>query len=122
MLNRNTKIHGLTSIDELIEFLWLRPTRTGLNVDIFVDDGGSYIRNNHPLLLFARNGYDKSVSEFIPITISDEPDILQPKTSINDCDVESIKSFIVRNLEALKNLANRKISHEEFISSLLVSF
>ena len=66
----------LSHPDELMEFLWIKPKISGINVDIFVDDSKSYQRNNRPLLLFARNGYDKSVGEFIPFSISEHPSVL----------------------------------------------
>ena len=36
---------------DLMEYMWLRPKDTGLGVDIFIDDGGAYIRHDEPLLL-----------------------------------------------------------------------
>ena len=44
----------MDSIEELMEYMWLRPKVTHLNVDIFVDDGGAYVRHEHELLLFVR--------------------------------------------------------------------
>ena len=68
--------YNLTSLDEIMEYMWLKPNVTGLNVDIFVDDGGSYLMHNHELLLFVRNGYTKNDNTFIPFLILKEPQIL----------------------------------------------
>ena len=116
------KEYHISDVDELMEFLWLRPTRTGLNVDIFVDDGGSYIRNNHPLLLFARNGYDKTVSEFIPFSISEIPLILNPNIEYNISynDIFAIQDFIVYNIGILRQLANETITHSDFVNSIRI--
>ena len=57
----------LSDSDELMEFMWLKPNVSGLHVDLFIDDGGSYIRHNHNLLLFFRNGYSKTDNIFIPV-------------------------------------------------------
>lgn len=68
MSERNNIV--LSHPDELMEFLWIKPKISGINVDIFVDDSKSYQRNNRPLLLFARNGYDKSVDESLSHSLS----------------------------------------------------
>ena len=114
--------YKLDSLEELMEYMWLRPSRTLLNVDIFVDDGLSYDRHNHPLLLFARNGYTKEDKEFIPFSISENPAILDdiPVLHIGENDVLDIKKFITDNIENLKALANNNISHIEFVNRIIV--
>jgi len=112
--------YQISSIDEIQEFLWLKPNVTNLNVDIFVDDGGSYLRNNHVLLLFARNGYDKGVSEFLPFAISNNPIILDKSIEygISYDDIFLIQDFIEINNNLLQSFANRKINHQEFIDQI----
>ena len=73
MINEN---YHLDSAEDIMEYMWLRPRVTNLNVDIFVDDSGAYIRQDRDLVLYARNGYDKSVSDFIPFLISSNPIVL----------------------------------------------
>ena len=51
--------------EEIIEYMWLKPNLTSIDVDIFVDDGGAYLRHNHELLLFARNGYGRGSADFM---------------------------------------------------------
>lgn len=91
-------------------------------MSIFVDDGGSYIRHNHCLLLFARNGYERSDCEFIPFRVSESPVILDDviELKISDDDVLKVRDFVVSNLKKLKDLADRKISQMEFVSRLVV--
>ncbi len=110
--------------DELMEYMWLRPNNTHLNVDIFVDDGGSYKRHNHSLLLLVRNGYDKSVNEFIPFLISENPIILNPEIEYNISynDIFAVQDFIISNLSNLVALANENISQELFVSQLRIHF
>ena len=110
----------LTSLDELMEYMWLKPDRTGLRVDIFVDDCGSYERYGHPLLLWARNGYGREVSEFIPFLVSDRPVILNSgiDCQISDDDVAAIQGFIQRNLEILVELPSDQISQIDFVESV----
>ncbi len=119
IMNENYK---MDSIDELMEFMWLRPKHTGLGVDIFVDDGGSYLRHNHQLLLFVRNGYDETVSEFIPFSISANPIVLDDYIDLNISydDVFDVQDFIVANLDLLQALANNQMSQILFVLSIKI--
>ena len=101
---------------DLMEYMWMHPKGTGLNVDVFVDDGGAYIRHNEPLLLWVRNGYDKSVGEFIPVSVSLEPQILNDTIPIRiaEIDIQAVSKFIVSKLNLLQALADRKISQIDF--------
>lgn len=112
--------YTLTDVDELMEYMWLKPDRTGLRVDIFVDDCGSYERYGHPLLLWVRNGYGREVSEFIPFLISGQPVILNSGIDcrISEEDVVAILGFIQRNLEILVKLPADLISQTDFVESV----
>ena len=114
--------YQMSSIEELMEYMWLRPKITQLNVDIFVDDGKSYIRHNHKLLLFVRNGYDKSVNEFIPFSISNNPMILDDMIDfhISYNDIFDVQDFILSNLDILQSLANKNISQLSFVQSIRI--
>ena len=114
--------YQMDSVDELMEFMWLRPKMTHLNVDIFVDDGQSYIRHKHELLLFVRNGYDKHVNEFIPFSVSQNPIVLDDVMDFNISydDIFCVQDFILANLDSLQSLANRNISQFSFIQSIRI--
>ena len=114
--------YRLDDTEEITEFLWLRPAHTGLNVDIFVDDGGSYKRHGHCPLLFVRNGYDRSVSEFIPFSISERPTILNKNIDYNISynDIFAVQDFIAANKSILMQLANKDIPHISFLRSIRV--
>lgn len=123
MVNSSTmeeEKYSLTDVDELMEYMWLKPDRTGLKVDIFVDDCGSYERYGHPLLLWARNGYGREVPEFIPFLVSDQPTILNLGIDcrISEEDVVAILGFIQRNLEILVKLPADLISQTDFVESV----
>ena len=107
-------------MEELMEYMWLRPKVTNLNVDIFVDDAGSYLRHNHKLLLLVRNGYDRTDNEFIPFLISKNPIILDDTIDfkISYDDIFNIQEFIISNISNLQALANRKISQLNFVQSI----
>ena len=112
----------LSDLDELMEYMWLKPNVTKLNVDIFVDDGGSYLRNNHPLIVLVRNGYDRSIEEFIPFLVSDRPIVYNDNIEYNITynDIFAVQDFIVNNLNGLISLANDKISQIEFYQAIRV--
>ena len=114
--------YNIDSVDEIMEYMWLKPNVTQLCVDIFVDDGGSYLRHNHELLLLVRNGYDKNVSEFIPFSVSHNPIVLDDTIDfmISYDDIFEVQDFIVANVELLQALANRKIGQIAFVQSLRI--
>ena len=120
--NNSKYQYCLTDLDELVEYMWLKPNITNLNVDIFVDDGGSYKRHNHILLLFARNGYDKSVSEFMPFAISNNPIIMDENIEykITYNDIFAIQDFIQANITNLIKFATQTIDHNQFVNSLKI--
>ncbi|MBR5716705.1 MAG: hypothetical protein IKX59_08965 [Bacteroidales bacterium] len=102
--------YKLQDLDELLGYMWLKPNVTNINVDIFVDDGEAYIRDHHVPLLFVRNGYGREVSEFIPISISDSPTILDRsiKLNIDTSIIDEVVCFIQTNKDLLLDMANGK--------------
>ena len=117
--NINYEIYLLQTIDELMEYLYIRPVLSGLKVDLYVDDSGSYIRNQHPLLMFVSNGI-RIKDSFIPFTIESNPRILNGSVNINisSTEISSIKRFISQNFNAIIDLANDSISQIDFIKQL----
>lgn len=112
--------YQIDDIEEINEYMWLKPKLTNVEVDIFVDDSGSYMRHNHELLLFARNGIGKNITNFIPFSISNKPKVLDDDMDFNiSYDIIfSIQDFIQINLCNLKLLADKKISQEKFVQRL----
>ena len=112
--------YRLTDFDELNEYMWLKPNMTKIGVDIFVDDGMSYVRNGHELLLFVRNSYNRNSNSFIPISISSKPRVLDDEMSFNISynDIFDVYDFIQENISILQKLANQKITQEEFVRNI----
>ncbi len=110
----------MDSIEDLLEYMWLRPNVTHLNVDVFVDDGQSYVRHDHELLLYARNGYGREVDEFVPFSVAQNPKVLDDAIDlkISNEEVCEIKHFIVANLGALQALADRNVSQMSFVQTI----
>ena len=75
--------YALQHPDELMGYRYLNKDKTGIDVDIFVDDGEAYKRDGHKPLLFVRNGYDKMNFEFVPISVSQTPYIMNREMKIN---------------------------------------
>ena len=117
----NTMSYRMEDTEEINEYMWLKPNLTNVGVDIFVDDGGAYLRHNHELLLFARNGYGRGTADFIPFSISNKPKVLDDDMDFNiSYDVIfSIQDFIQANLYSLKSLADGRISQEMFVQSII---
>ena len=119
ILNEN---YSLNDTDILMEYFWLKPNKTKLNVDIFVDDGEAYKRYGHQLLLYIRNGYDKTINEFIIMSVEKQPKILNSEIEYNISynDIFDVQDFIVYNLNNLQKLADREINHNSFVNNIIM--
>ena len=112
--------YSLNDTEELMEYMWLRPNVTGLKVDVFADDGESYKRHGHELVLLARNSYDKSSNEFIAFSVSKNPVILNPEVDYNISynDIFAIQDFIAANMHGLIALSDERISQQAFMKRI----
>ena len=112
--------YKLQDLDELYGYMWLKLDVTNIDADMFVDDGEAYIRDNNLPLLFVRNGNGREITEFIPISISKTPTILDKDIviKIDSNVIKQIIGFIKVNYETLMALANGKVSVENFVSAL----
>lgn len=105
--------------DETFEYAKLLPTQTGLNVVVYADDGGAYIRNHHTLVMLFQNGYTES-AELLPIQVDNIPTPLfsLEKINISQEDYYDILCFISFNSKLLKSFADEEISHIMFYNAL----
>ena len=114
VINENDLLRDATSIgDELMEYARLDKEDTGLDIDIFVDDGGAYKRNGHNLWVYVRNGYTDS-DPFFHIDVSSNPSAPHINYNISKMELEAVLIFISQNAELLKSFADEKIEHLEF--------
>ena len=102
--------------EEMYNYYRLSSDATKIPVDIWFDDCKSYIMNEHPLWLYFMNGYSREISEFIPINISDNPEILisNPDLNIDEYDLESIRQFIITFKNELTLVANDELTNYKF--------
>lgn len=112
--------YKLTDPEELNEYMWLKTSLTHLDVDLFVDDGHSYERHSHDLLLFVRNGHGRECHSFIPFSISGNLGILDDDTpvALPSDTISMIQHFIKSNQDILKALATEQITQEHFVQQI----
>lgn len=115
------KTYYMQHEDELLHFLWLRTEITGVMVDIFVDDGGKYKIDKHPLIAFVRNGYGREVGEFIAVAVEGKQEILSVEMDlkVTDKDFMAAKLFIRENQKLLKDFADSKVEHLDFFNQIV---
>lgn len=108
--------------DDLMEMATLRKFRSGLPVNIYVDDSMSYINGGHgKRIKFQPDTGNRPITRsMIPMSIEDEPRILinNPKTSLSYSDIEKIKNFVRINKQILLDLSDMKIDIGEFLKKM----
>lgn len=112
MSNRFNEM-GLLDDEELMEYTWLRKDNTGIDIDIFVDDCGSYERYGHPLWVYVRNGYTDN-DPFFHVIVSKTPKLPKIDYNINSFQLNAVTTFIELNADLLKMLADDEIDHLHF--------
>ncbi len=104
--------------EELVQFLMLSPHETGCGIDIFVDDGGMFLKYDHPMWLYFRNGRngDGYPFEVLPISVSENPQILSAYYTlhITEDELYYVKEFIKKNLQFLIEVALGYLKQREF--------
>ena len=101
------------------DFFCLRKYRSGLPVNLFIDDIGQwYNKKEHCFFLkVQRNKNDlPDYSGSLSITITDEPKLIGKKesTQLNDEDLALIKQYIINNQSSLLQLAKQEIDIFDF--------
>ena len=103
------------------EMATLRKSRSGLPVNIYLDDSGSYIDGGHgPMIKFQPDkGDSPNMHSMIPMTISDNPTIpiknyqLRLK-GVDNKDISHVKSFVIANKVSLLRLCDRNDEYDIF--------
>ena len=96
------------------EMATLRKSRSGLPVNLYLDDSGSYIDGGHaPRIKFQPDkGDSPNTHSMIPMTISDNPTILIKNyqlrlRGVDNKDISHVKSFVIANKVNLLRLCDR---------------
>jgi hypothetical protein len=111
----------------LYEMATLKKRRSGLPVNIYLDDSGSYIAGGHaPRIKFQPNKNDSSDTRtMIPMTISDNPEIpIDYKSQldgITEKDISEIKNFVISNKSNLLRLCNKDDDYDiqDFLNDII---
>jgi len=109
---------------DLDEMATLRKKRSGLPVNIWLDDSMLYKRaGGHGMRIkFQPDKGDHPVTRsMVPMTIEDDPKIVgtNVKTNLSVSDIEQIKSFIKTNKNLLIALSDMKIDFVDFVAKMV---
>ena len=106
-------------INSLWEMATLRKFRSGLPVNIWVDDSLHYKKAGHGrrIKFQGDKGDSPNTLDMIPMTIADEPKIVGYKgeVKLSSSDINKIKSFIILNKDLLISLSDAKIDFGTFL-------
>lgn len=88
----------------------LRKKRTGLPVNIYVDDSGTWKKMRHAnrIKIQCNKGDHPNAHGMIPMSIDDNPRILvdNPKMELSASDVNAVKKFVIANKDLLIGLGS----------------
>ena len=110
----------------LLEMANISQNTTGLDVIIWVQTNNTQSNGkyNLPLIKFQNNTATKiQINELIPISISDNPEILLKnndlnKIKISQAQINEVKQWIVKNQEILIDYWQEKITTDELFQKL----
>jgi hypothetical protein len=111
-----------TDSDDLMEMATLRKKRSGLPVNLYLDDSMSYKGGGHgKRIKFQPDKGDRPITRnMVPMSISDNPEILEKnvKISISNSDINKIKNFVKLNKDNLLDLSDMKIDFQDFLDRM----
>ena len=117
-----SKVENLRENMKLSEMATLRKERSGLPVNIYLDDSGSWSRSGHwkRIKFQPDTNNHPDTRNMIPMSISDDPEILvrDARMSLSSSEIEEIKSFVRNNKEILLKLSDSEIDIQEFIERM----
>ena len=114
------------SDEMLLEMANISQNTTGLDVIIWVQTNNTQSTGKHnlPRIKFQNNTATKiQINELIPISISDNPEILLKnndfnKIKISQAQINAVKQWIVKNKEILTDYWEEKITTDELFQKL----
>lgn len=103
-------------VDELYDYLRLFPKESGLLVETYFDNVGSYKNKKHPLFMYFVNTIKDDDFEIMPLLVDETNPILMTKdrVKIPYKDYSKIVEFVKINYRIIVQLANGVITNEEF--------
>jgi hypothetical protein len=117
-----TEAENLQENEKIELFFTLRKHRSGLPVNLFLDDAGSWVKYGHlKIIKFQPDKGDRPIPEnMIPMSIDDNPQILIKDENIDltNAEIEQIKYFVKANKDLLLQLNDQKIDFLAFINQM----
>jgi len=108
---------------DIFEMACLRKKRTGLPVNIYVDDSGAWKQSGHAnrIKIQCDRGDHPITRDMVPMSIGDEPEILvdNPKMELSQSDINAVKKFVVANQDLLNRLGD-DIDIDDFIKAMVL--
>ena len=117
------KVHERNVIleSDVFEMACLRKKRTGLPVNIYVDDSGAWKESGHAnRIKFQSNRSDHPMTRgMIPMSIDDNPRILvqNPKMDLSASDIKAVQKFVIANKDLLGRLGE-DMDIDDFIKAM----
>jgi hypothetical protein len=110
--------HGYVS-----EMSNLPKRRSGLTVNLWVDDNGSYKKGKHGkrIKFQLNNANNVQETNMGVMTISDDPEVIinpKQKIEISQKEINAIKEFVIKHKSYLEDLADMKIDFGDFLEML----
>lgn len=104
--------------DLITEYRRLDPADSGLPCDIWVGDGGKFIRDGHwtRIKIPFRKG-EWNTRNYAPLSIDDNPQLFG-KTMLSNKELRQIKAFVVNNKDALNAVTMGEIGWETFLRQI----
>jgi hypothetical protein len=104
------------------EMATLRKKRSGLPVNLYLDDAKSWSKSGHwkRIKFQSDKGDSPNTRSMIPMSIEENPQILikNPRMSLSAKDIEQIKTFVKLNKELLLQLSDAEIDIGEFLDMM----
>jgi hypothetical protein len=117
-----TEQENLEENIKIEEMATLRKKRSGLSVNLYLDDAKSWSKSGHwkRIKFQSDKGDSPNTRSMIPMSIDDDPRILvkNPKLSLSAKDIDEIKIFVKMNKDLLLQLADAAIDIGEFLDNM----
>ena len=108
-------------VDELYDYCRLFPKDSGLLVETYFDNVGSYKKKNHPLFMYFVNTIKEDDFEIMPLLVDEHHPIIMinDRVKIPHKDYVKIVEFVKTNYRIIIQLANGIITDDEFKNSYI---
>jgi hypothetical protein len=119
-------IERVSGRNELEEMAGLKKSRSGLPVNLWLDDSHAYVAGKHAKRIKFQGDYGNNTNRanlFSMIISKDDPQIpvkQLPKLRLPAKDIDAIKNFVRNNADLLDKLADEKIDFITFTQQMKV--